>query len=321
MNDNCVECGKGEAGEPKKAEAASVIVSIITLLTMAAEIGFGLLTGSMALLSDGIHMGTHAFALFITAGSYFLARKHRSNPAFSFGTGKIGVLGGYTNALLLGFVALFMVYESVKRFINPETIAFDEAILVAVIGLAVNLACAFILYASGKGEAAHGHAHGHGHEAGHEAGHDHDHDHDHDHGQHDSNLKAALLHVATDAFTSVLAIGALACGKYFKLAWLDSAAGFLGAAMILKWSASLLKSTAFILLDFGDFQKEIGGIRDRVVECGACVRDIHIWRYSENERSLILSLDDPKGRTSAQMRKALGDLGAFHHVTIEVGGR
>jgi cation diffusion facilitator family transporter len=309
VNDNCTVCEKGEAAGPGKAEGASIVVSIITLLTMAAEIFYGILSGSLALLSDGIHMGTHAFALFITALSYFLARKHRRNPAFSFGTGKIGVLGGFTNALLLGFVALFMVYESVKRFIHPESIAFDQAILVAVIGLAVNLVCAFILNASGKGEAAHGHAHEHGN--GHEHGHE----------RHDSNLKAALLHVATDAFTSVLAIAALVCGKFFSLPWLDSAAGLLGAAMILKWAASLLKSTAFILLDFGDYREEIERIRKRIGECGASVCDIHVWRYSENERSLIMSLDDPRGRSSAQMRKDLGDIGKFHHVTIEVCGR
>jgi cation diffusion facilitator family transporter len=306
MNDNCSECGRDEPERRSGAEKASMAVSAITLATMAAEICFGVVSGSMALLADGIHMGTHAFALFITAASYFLARKHRRNPSFSFGTGKIGVLGGYTNALLLGITAFYMIYEAIHRLTDPQEIAFDQALLVAVLGLAVNLACALILNLSGN-------EHGHGH------AHEHEHEHEHRHSG-DSNLRAAFLHVATDALTSVLAISALLCGKYFAWNWLDSAVALLGAALILKWSFGLLKDTASLLLDFGDFGQEIAGIRKSIEGIGARVRDIHIWRYSESERSLILSLEDPRGRSSAEIKEALGDIGRFHHVTIEVTG-
>jgi cation diffusion facilitator family transporter len=298
MHANCTNCtSEGPAGR-SKAETKALMVSVITLATMAAEIAFGILSGSMALLADGIHMGTHALALFIAAAAYFFARRQRSNPGFSFGTGKVGVLGGYTNALLLGVTALFMIYESVNRLVHPGPILFNEAIIVAVLGLIVNLVCAFIL----------------------NDGHDHDHGHKQGHG--DSNLRAALIHVLADAMTSVLAIGALCTGKFLGWSFLDPAVGLLGAALILRWAWGLLRDTGSLLLDFGDYGEEVERIRKRLEADGSMVRDIHIWRYSETDRSLMLTVKDPRGRSGEEIRKALGaEIGPFAHVTVEVHGK
>jgi cation diffusion facilitator family transporter len=286
--------------ERRKSETAAAVVTAITLATMGAEIAFGLITGSIALLADGLHMGTHAFALLVTALAYLASRKLAKHPSFSFGTGKIGVLGGYTNALILGVTAVLMIAESVKRLLHPQAIAFDEAILVAILGLIVNIACAAILNAAGKG-------------------HDHDHGEAHGHGGHrDSNMRAALVHVMTDALTSVLAIGSLLLGKFIGWTWLDAGAGLLGAAMIIMWAVGLAKDSAAVLLDFGDYSAEIGAIRGKAAEIGVSIEDIHIWRYSENERSLLLTLCDPRGRSVEKLKAALVGAQQYHHATIEV---
>jgi len=204
--------------QSQQNEKLTLVVVIITLLTMVAEIIAGIISGSMALLSDGIHMGTHAVALFITLAAYIFARRQINNPKYSFGTGKVGVLGGYTNAILLLLAGGAMIIESIERLINPVSILFNEAIIVAIVGLVVNIISAIIL---GHGNGSHdhhghGHHHDHGHHPGQDQGHTHDHpsephtgDHQNSNGHTDHNLKAAYLHVITDALTSVLAIGAL----------------------------------------------------------------------------------------------------------------
>ncbi|MBN2434552.1 MAG: CDF family Co(II)/Ni(II) efflux transporter DmeF [Spirochaetes bacterium] len=290
----------------RKAEKRTFIVSVITLITMIIEITYGLLTGSMALLADGIHMGTHAFALFITLGAYVLSRKLHNNQAFSFGTGKIGVLGGYTNALLLGATAFFMIFESAKRLIDPHKIDFNSAIMVAVIGLTVNLICAVIL----SGAHSHNHSHkSHNHSA-HEKGSAPIHK--------DANLRGAIAHVITDAFTSVLAIGALLLGKHAGYDFLDPAAGFLGSVLILKWSYHLIKDSGSVLLDFGDFQEELAQIRKRLESEGVSIRDIHLWRYSENDRALMITIADLNMRDANYFRSRISDLVHIDHITIEV---
>lgn len=303
----CTLCHSGETAKKNFAEKAALAVSLITLATMALEISFGLLSGSMALLADGIHMGTHALALFITVGAYYLTRKLRGNTDFSFGTGKIGVLGGYTNALLLGATALFMIYETVERLLNPGLIDFDSAITVAVIGLIVNLASALIL---GAAQGPHHHAHG---------AHPHNDGHDHDHGSHkDSNLQGALAHVVTDAATSILAILALVLGKFAGLAFLDPLAGLLGAALILKWAYHLLGDSGAVLLDFGNYRDEIARISALLVSGGYRIVDLHLWRFSENERALMLTVADAKGRGTGSVRRLLSDIKGIDHMTIEV---
>jgi cation diffusion facilitator family transporter len=278
------------------------------LTMMVVEIIAGLLSGSMALLSDGIHMGTHALALCITLGAYVFARRHRRNPGFSFGTGKVGVLGGYTNAVLLIIAGLAIAYESVERLISPVPIRFNEAIAVAVIGLIVNISCAFIL---SKGNDGHNHATAHSHDhcrpsSGKLRPH------------HDHNLRAAYLHVITDALTSVLAIIALLIGKNLGWIWADPFVGILGSIVIIKWAVGLIRQTGSILLDLGHFAPEIGAIRQRLEKDGAVVKDIHIWPISENERSLIVSLSTASTRSPKDYHAVIAELSHFDHVTIEV---
>ncbi|MFZ5951141.1 MAG: CDF family Co(II)/Ni(II) efflux transporter DmeF, partial [Candidatus Rifleibacteriota bacterium] len=203
-------------GHALENEKRTFNVIILTGITMLVEIAAGILTGSMALLADGWHMSTHAFALGITYFAYVMARKYQGSSVFGFGTGKFGILSGYTSALFLGATAVYMIAESVERLITPVVIAFDQAILVAVIGLIVNVFSIWLLH-SGEGDHSHDHDHDHDHHQNHE---DQDHqngslDHDHhDHDHHDHNIRAAYLHVIADAFTSVLAIVALISGKY-----------------------------------------------------------------------------------------------------------
>jgi len=205
-------------------EARTRIVVVLTLLMMAAEIAAGWAFGSMALLADGLHMASHAVALSVSAFAYAYARRHASDARYSFGTGKVNALGGYSGAVLLATVAVLMVWGSVGRLIHPVDIRFDQAILVAALGLIVNGLCAYILGRRGPEEAGHAHepagagedAHPHAHAGGH--GHDH-------------NLRSAYLHVLADALTSVLAIVALFAAKYLALAWADPAMGLVGAAL------------------------------------------------------------------------------------------
>lgn len=283
--------------ESKTNEKVTLIVVIITLITMVVEITAGIISGSMALLSDGIHMGTHALALFITLAAYIFARLNINNPKYSFGTGKVGVLGGYTNAILLLLAGGTMAVESVERLINPVDILYNEALIVSVVGLVVNIVSAVIL---GHGNT--GHSHGH-----------HEHDHHSDH-----NLKAAYLHVITDAMTSVLAIVALLSAKFFGLAWADPVVGILGAIVVAKWALGLLKETSVILLDKGNFSKEIEAIRSLIESESTCVEDIHLWQISENERSLILSLTARAPETTRYYHDLVAQAGCFEHVTIEV---
>ncbi len=298
--------------QSQKNEKVTLIVVIITLVTMVVEIIAGILSGSMALLSDGIHMGTHAVALFITLAAYIFARKHSHNPSFSFGTGKVGVLGGYTNAILLLFAAAAMAFESVERLIHPVDIRFNEAIIVAVIGLVVNIVSAVIL-----GHGDNGHDHGHSH--GHDHHHNHHQDHSKENGRHeDHNLKAAYLHVLTDALTSVLAIAALLVAKYFGFTWADPVVGILGAVVVTKWAMGLLKQTSSLLLDKCDTTKEIKKLRTLIEGDHTIIDDIHLWQISENERSLILSLDTTLGHEPSFYHKLVRQVGSFEHITVEI---
>ncbi|RPJ70129.1 MAG: cation transporter, partial [Desulfobacteraceae bacterium] len=212
--------------ENAHGERATYRVIALTLAMMVVEISAGVAFGSMALLADGWHMGTHAVALGITALAYHFARRHADNPRFSFGTGKVGELGGFASAVVLAVIALIMAVESVQRLLSPLPIRFNEAIAVAVIGLVVNLVSAFML------RDRHRHSHG--------AGPAHHHDH---------NLKAAYLHVIADALTSLLAIVALATGKIFGWVWMDPLMGIAGAVIITRWSYGLMKDTGKVLLD------------------------------------------------------------------------
>lgn len=215
-----------------KNKTLSVI--IITLITMCAEIYFGITTHSMALTADGFHMGTHALALCITLTVCIFAIKFKGKDE------KFNALGGYTSAILLGFTSIAIIWESIERFISPLSISFTEAIAVAVIGLIVNLVCVLVM----------GDSHHHNHVFDEHYEHLHEEHHEHSHGHENLNYKAAYLHILADAFTSVLAIGALLLGKYFGLIALDPIIGVVGGLIIAKWAIGLLKSSSLILLDF-----------------------------------------------------------------------
>ncbi len=236
-------------------------VVILTFVTMVVEIAAGYLTGSMALLADGWHMASHAAALTLTLIVYKLARSTTLQKKLSFGTGKLLPLGGYTSALGLGVVAIFMAWESIERFLSPVKINFNEAIIVAVVGLVVNILSVYLL--QNKSD-----EHDH---------HDHHHDHTHSHG-HDHNHQSALIHVMADALTSIAAIIALVIGKYQGFVWLDPIIGIVGSILILNWAYKLLKNTAWELLDGHAKDIDFDAVKTDLESKNAKVTDLHIWR-------------------------------------------
>ena len=276
-------------------------VIALTLAMMVIEIVAGLSFGSMALLADGWHMGTHAFALGISAFAYVYARRNRSNPAYSFGTGKVGVLGGYTSAVVLAVVALIMAVESVSRLITPNPIQFGEAILVAAVGLVVNLASALLLKEH--------HAHDHHH-------------HEHADGEtehHDHNLRAAYLHVVADAMTSVFAIVALLAGKSLGWVWMDPVMGVVGSLVIGKWSYGLLRDTSRILLDSGTSQDRKSAIKAAIeADADNRVTDLHLWRVSSLHLAAIITVVTHLPRPVEHYKSLLEDFTDISHLTIEV---
>jgi len=270
----------------------------LTLVMMVIEIIAGLLFGSMALLADGFHMATHTFALGITAIAYYYSRKHSHDPRYSFGTGKIGVLGGYTSAIFLTLISFAMIFESSVRLFTPISIRFNEAIFVAIIGLVVNLVCAYLL---------------HGNEI------DHQHS-DHEHNDHlDHNLRAAYLHVIADALTSVLAIVALITGKYFGWVWMDPIMGIVGAIVILKWAYSLVNQTGKILLDYNADKDLITKIK-AILESDSDTRltDIHAWKLGSQKYAAIVSIVTHYPKAPDYYKGLLKSLIDIVHVTVEV---
>lgn len=297
----------------------------LTSAMMVVEIAAGWWTGSMALLADGWHMATHAGALSIAGLAYWFAHRHRGNRRFSFGTGKVGDLAGFSSALILMMVALGIGVESVLRLASPVRIAFDEAIAVAVVGLAVNLISAWLL---GHEHAHHGHGH-HDHEHEHHPHHDHDHDHSHGHGHghghhHDGhvhadhNLRSAYLHVLADALTSVLAIVALLLGRSLGWVWMDPLMGLVGAVVIARWSIGLMRDTGAVLLDASAPQSLEHAIRERLEHDGDAIADLHLWRVGPGHHAAIISLVTHQPRPLADYRQRLRDLGSLNHVSIEV---
>lgn len=279
-------------------EKKTLRVIFLTFATMVVEITAGALTGSMALLADGWHMGTHAFALGITWFAYIMARKYSGNKRFSFGTGKFGVLAGYTSALFLGATAIYMLYESMIRFVAPVQIAFSEAIIVAVVGLLVNVLSIWVLHSTGD----HGHSHDHKH-----------HGHRHDH-----NLLAAYLHVVADALTSVLAIVALLAGKYLGLVFLDPLMGIVGGLLIGKWAWGLLKSSGIILLDGNEDEQIRMAITEAIQsDKDSRVADLHIWHMSSYELAAIVSVVSREQKSPVDYYDRLAPLERLKHVTIE----
>ena len=287
-------------GQDKKrsGETRTVIVILLTASMMVIEIVAGLAFGSMALLADGLHMASHAAALSISAFAYYFARKRAHDRSFSFGTGKVNSLGGYTGAILLVIFALLMVSESVHRLIVPVAISFNQAIGVAILGLIVNGASVFIL------------------------GHD-GHDHGHDHGHHDHNLRAAYLHVLADTLTSLLAIVALLAAKYYGWIWMDPIMGIVGAILITKWSMGLLKQTSAVLLDRQAPDHLIESVITRIksLPCKVEIIDLHVWSIGPNIYSAEITIVTDNENSVSMFKSEIHTLTEIVHSTIEVHQR
>jgi cation diffusion facilitator family transporter len=277
------------------AERRTRIVIGVTAAMMVVEIAVGLMSHSMALLADGWHMSTHVLAFLITAAAYYFARTQAGNARFSFGTGKVGVLGGFTSAVVLSIVAFLMAGESVHRLFVPLEIHFNEAIGIACVGLLVNLGCA-VLLADRHDETGHGSAH-----------------------DHDLNLRAAYLHVLADAFTSVLAITALTSGKFLGWAWLDPVVGIVGSGVVFSWAYTLLRDTAGILLDRTPASSDLpDGIRRAVESDGdSLVTDLHVWQVGIGKYAAMISVVAHEPKSCESYRALLRGQHELVHVTIE----
>lgn len=296
----------------KKGEKRTQYVLILTAITMVVEIFAGNFYGSMALLADGWHMATHVAAFMITLFAYRYARKYADTGLYTFGTGKVNVLGGFASAIALAVVALMMMLESVERFFDPQTIHFNESIAVAALGLFINILSAWLL------KDDHHHSHDHSHNHSHSEAHHHHHDHEEEHHQ-DHNLKAAYMHVMADAMTSVLAIVALIFGKYLGWDWCDPMMGIVGAIIITRWSYGLLKQTSPILLDGSidsSYQQQI--INCLEGEADNRVTDLHIWKVGANDYAAMISLVTHYPESAGYYKSKLKSFDKLSHVTVEV---
>ncbi|MBL7024357.1 MAG: CDF family Co(II)/Ni(II) efflux transporter DmeF [Candidatus Marinimicrobia bacterium] len=285
-------------GQDKRrpGESRTLVVIVITAITMLVEIVAGIKYGSMALLADGLHMASHAVALSVTAFAYAYARRNARNDRFSFGTGKVNALGGFIGAILLAIFALYMGFESVVRLLNPVEIVFNQAILVAVLGLIVNGVSVLILGVE-----------------------NHDHDHKHSEHHHDHNLKSAYLHVMADALTSMLAIVALLTAKYFGSVWMDPIMGIVGAVLVARWSFGLLSSTSKILLDEQAPETVLDSIKDALNDGDDKeITDIHVWSIGPSIYAAQISIVSSNPDSLAEYKNSIPkDLGIVH-LSIEI---
>ena len=300
-------CGQAHAFDRPNQGAQRRVAWVValTVVMMVVEILAGWRFHSMALLADGWHMSTHAIALGISLLAYHLAARFAGDHRFAFGTWKIEILGAYTSALLLAAIALSMLWESAHRLFNPGTIQYGESMLVAAIGLAVNLLSAWLL-----GEAGHSHGHQHDDDA-------------HTHGHHDLNKRAAYIHVLTDAATSVLALVALLGGMFWGAAWLDPLMGLVGGVVILIWAKGLLVETSRILIDAdseGDANSE-GTVAGKIRELTAAQRlqleDLHVWRIGAKRYAAIVGIHGGSEAEIAQLREKLEGIAPLAHLTME----
>jgi cation diffusion facilitator family transporter len=291
----------------RPGERRTIIVIVITAAMMLVEIAAGVLFGSMALLADGLHMGSHAAALGIAVFAYIYARRFARDARYTFGTGKVNFLAGFAGAILLAAFALLMAYESVHRLITPVTISFDQAILVAVLGLIVNVLCVVIL--------------GLPHQHHHANGEHHEHHHSHEH-EHDYNLRSAYLHVLADALTSVTAIVALLAGKFLHWVWMDPAMGILGSVLVARWSIDLLRATSAVLLDRQAPQGLVDDIKSRLQSTpGVMLSDLHVWCIGPSiyAADIVLASDEPM--PPDYYKSLLPHNSPIVHATVEVHPR
>lgn len=300
--------------QPRPGERRTLIIVVVTAVFMVVEIFAGLYFGSMALLADGLHMASHAAALGISVAAYVYARRHASDGRFSFGTGKVNSLAAFASAILLVGFAVLMAVESIERLFNPVNISFDQAIMVAVLGLLVNGASAWLLASTPH------HHHGHDH-------HDHHDHHAHHHHQHDGeselqkdhNLRAAYFHVLADALTSLLAIVALLAGKYAGAAWLDPVMGIVGAALVANWSWGLLRMSSKVLLDWQAEPPVIEKLRAALLaDDSDRIADLHVWDIGQGQHAAEVSIVTDHAHGPAHYKALIPEDLRIVHLTVEI---
>jgi cation diffusion facilitator family transporter len=272
---------------------------------MVAEIGGGVLFGSIALVADGLHMSTHASALLLAALAYSFARRHADDRRFSFGTGKLGDLAGFTSAIVLAMIALLIGYEAISRFIWPVPISFNQAIPIAFLGLAVNVVSVLML-SGGEHHHHHGNGHGHSSQKSQSAAH------------RDNNMRAAIIHVLADAAVSVLVIVGLLLGRFLGWTWMDPAAGLCGAVVIAAWSYGLVRDTGAVLLDMNPDLGMADRMRAVIEADGDRITDLHLWRLGPGHLAAILSIATQKQRGPEYYQSLLDGFRALSHVTVQV---
>jgi cation diffusion facilitator family transporter len=306
-------------GHERNERRTWMVIALCSLM-MVAEIVGGLIFGSIALVADGLHMSTHASALLLAAVAYSYARRHANDARFSFGTGKLGDLAGFTSAIVLAMIALLIAYEAVTRLIWPVPIDFNEAIPIAGLGLLVNVASVLLL---GGGSRRHEHGHGHSH-----AGHDHDHAHDsaeheHAHGaaHRDNNMRSAIVHVLADAAVSMLVIVGLLFGRFLGWAWMDPVVGLVGAVVIAAWSYSLVRDTGAILLDMNPDRGMAERMRTTIESDGDRLTDLHLWRLGPGHLGAIVSVATQRQRGPEYYQSLLRRFRSLSHVTVQVQQR
>ena len=307
---------KRQGSDHERNERKVWLVIALTASMMLVEIIAGTLYGSMALVADGWHMSTHAGAMLITALAYRFARKHVRNRRFTFGTGKLGDLAGFASAVILALIALLIAYESVVRLTQPIPIDFNQAIVVAAVGLVINVVCAWLLK---DDHAHHGHHHGH-HQHDSERGDNCGHDDHHAPGMsRDNNLRAAYIHVLADALTSVLAIVALLVGSSYGWLWADPLMGVVGALVIARWSWGLIRDSGSVLLDASAEGEEVQlEIREAMAPTGSKVTDLHVWQVGPGHFAAIVSLTAPEPKEPSDYKALMAQIHELSHVTVEI---
>ena len=301
--------GTGHEQNERKTWGVIVLCSAMMLV----EIVGGSIFGSLALVADGLHMSTHAGAMLIAAFAYTYARRHANDSRFVFGTGKLGDLAGFSSAIVLAMIAVLIGYEAIARFLSPVPIRFAEAIPIAVVGLLVNIASAWLL----SGSDHHGHSHGHSHPEHHS----HEHGPRHSHSgaaQRDNSIRSAYVHVMADAAVSVLVITGLVLARGFGWMWMDPLAGMIGALVISNWSFGLARDTGRILLDMNPDQRITGEVREAIEATGDRLLDLHLWRLGPGHLGAVVSVLTSETRDCAYYRALLKDFKSLSHVTVEV---
>ena len=282
---------------PMPGEARTRWVVCMTAAMMVVEIAAGVVFGSMALLADGLHMASHTAALGLSIFAYAIARRRAGDSRFSFGTGKFNSLAGFASAIVLVLFALLMIVESIDRFMNPVLIAYNEAILVAVFGLAVNGISVIIL----RGRHSHD-----------EGGGSHRHDH---------NLLAAYLHVLADALTSVLAIAALLAAKYIGLTWMDPVMGIVGGILVARWSWGLLRVTSTVLVDRQAPESVVERVHEAIVDDSIRILDLHVWEIGPGYHAAIVAVESDRPLTPREVKEMIPDELGIAHSTVEIHER